>query len=198
MTQRATSVCGIDLSLTSTGVCRIDWREGDAGPRSRTYRVESGPAGRTLADQHRRMVDVCGRVLAAAGAGLDLAVIEGPDYGRGRQSGAHDLSGLWWMVASSLLSGGTCAVVQVPPSTLKVYVVGFGGSRNTKVSKRDILAAVERRYPSYLTGGSHDVAEAIGLAAMACRRMGRPIDFLPDRYVRAMESVKWPALDDEG
>jgi hypothetical protein len=154
-------------------------------------------AAAPLAWQHTRMLDITARVLTAVGDPPTLTVIEGPAFGHGPQAGAHDMSGLWWRVVGHLLDAGV-PVASVSPKTLKVYILGFAGSPKQPVRKADVRRAVEQRYRAYLTGGSHDVADAIGLAAMGARALGRPIDALPDTHLRAMTSVRWPAPPNGG
>lgn len=185
-----TSVAGIDLALASTGVTRLAW-DADGRRQAKTFQVKSqGHAGATLEEASTRLRDICRRVIEACGW-PDLAVIEAPNYGRGQQAGSHDVSGLWWLVVDTLLTENV-PVAQVSPSTLKVYVVGFGGAPGKPVKKADMLRAVQQRYPDLLTGGVHDVADSIGLAAMGARHLGRPIDDLPTTHLRALTSVRWP------
>jgi hypothetical protein len=190
-----TVVIGLDLAISSTGIARFAWD--DAGAlTTRTFQVTSRAEPKaTLAQQVARMVDVRHRVLAAVDA-FDpwcqpLVAIEGPATGLSSNAGGFALWGLWWQVVADLHTYG-CAVAVVSPSTLKVYATGFGGSAAHPVRKPDVQRAVAQRYPQLLTGGSHDVADAIVLAAMAARAVRRPIDDLPSIHLRAMEKPKWP------
>ena len=183
-------VAGIDLALASTGVARIIWDE-NGKPQSSTFQIKSeSDATAGIRKQHERLADITRRVLDACGD-AHLIVIESPNFGRGQQAGSHDISGLWWRVVGALLDGGR-DIAQVSPSTLKVYVVGYGGSAKRKVTKAEMRRAVEQRYPSILTGGIHDVADAIGLAAMGARHLGHPIEDLLITHLKAMNSVRWP------
>lgn len=188
----AVRVGGIDLSLSSTGVAVV--HAGEDGGQWRTYRVRSKVEGAGLLAQHRRMRDIRGRVLEALlhDEPLDLAVIEARFSGGLKARGAHDLSGLWWDVVGELCDAGV-PVASVVGSTLKVYVLGNGkpGGKQTEV-KALMTAAIARNYPGALTAGSHDIADAVGLAAMGARHLGQPVDCLPDTQLRAMGSPLWP------
>lgn len=184
-------VAGVDLSLTSTGVARVTVDE--SGGTWRTWQVASPPRGRDLTAQRARIADAADRVTAAAClAGVesrpDLAVVEGPAFGKGVMSGAHDLSGFWWEVVGRLVDLGVPVAV-MSPSSLKVYATGDGSPRT---KKEHIVRAVQQTYPGALTNGVHDVADAVVLAAAGARWAGAPVDCLPDLRVRALDKVKWP------
>lgn len=185
-------VAGIDLSLTSTGVARVTVDE--AGGTWRTWQVASPPRGREVPAQWARIRDAADRVHAAYWPGPleepqpDLVVVEGPAFGKGVMSGAHDLSGFWWQVVGSIVDDGVPVAV-MSPASLKVYATGDGSS-NTK--KAHIVRAVQQTYPGALTNGVHDVADAVVLAAAGARWAGSAVDCLPDLRVRALDKVKWP------
>lgn len=172
-------VVGLDLSLTSTGVA-VATQDGAV-----TDRITSKPTpNATLADRAERLRGIRTRILELARL-ADLVVIEGPSYGSttGHQ---HDRSGLWWLVVSSLEVRH--AVVEVPPSTRIRYALGKGAG-----SKDDVLTAVIRRYPHVDVNGN-DEADALLLAAMGARWLGRPLERQPlaKTHTAALDKVTWP------
>ena len=176
-------VVGLDLSLTCTGVARID--RGDAlGHETQVRRVVSKPTkDPTLADRSRRLRRLAGDTTALC-AGASLVVVEGPSYAS-TSGAAHDRAGFWWLVVGRLTGAGL-NVVEVPPASLKTYATGKGNA-----GKDDVLTAVVRRYPD-VTFAGNDEADALVLAAMGARFAGFPIeDSLPQTHLRALEKVQW-------
>lgn len=162
-----TSVTGVDLSLTSTGVCRID---GFGNPALvSTWRLKSaGGKHDSVAERADRIVDLAERVLRCVGAD-DLVVIEGPSLGQSRQGGEHLRAGLWWWLVGTLNLQGR-QVVEVSPAQVKKYATGKGSA-----GKDEVLAAVVRRYLDVPVAGN-DVADALVLAAIGRRLLGEPIE----------------------
>jgi crossover junction endodeoxyribonuclease RuvC len=180
------SVAGVDLSLTSTGLARVY----GGGPLAEwsVQRVESkGLATATLADRAARLSrlreTICDWVAAA-----DLVVIEGPSFGQARQGGQHDRAGLWWLVVDDLLARGV-PVAEVTPAGRMKYATGKGNSK-----KDDVLAAAVRRYLDVPIQGN-DIADAVLLAAMGARHLGRPVEkSLPLKQLEPMDAVRWPQV----
>ena len=181
-----TRILGLDLSLTSTGVCSIliepmdhyDDREVD----TRSIKT-AGKKDAPLADRAHRLLRIIDQ--ATLGDRPDLVVIEGPSFGQQRQSGQHDRAGLWWQTVIHFEVGENVPVVEVPPALLKRYATGKGNA-----GKDEVLAAVVRRYPDVPVTGN-DEADALVLAAMGARHLGHPIEDLPQLNLTAMEKVRW-------
>lgn len=182
-----TVVVGLDSSLTSYGLARLDLPGLIPDPSVRVSRLTSKPPPAdevTLDTRSHRLRRLAGGAFNAC-AGADLVMIEGPSYASD-SGAAHDRAGLWWMVVGRLTGQGY-TVVEVPPSTVKVYATGNGGA-----PKDQVLAAVIRRYPAVEVSGN-DEADALVLAAMGARHLGQPIEpDLPQTHLRAMKAVKWP------
>jgi len=170
-------VVGLDLSLTSTGVATID-PEG----------VVVLDRWRPNATGHPRL-DWLGDQVAHVIAGARLVVMEGPAYGSAKlasASGQHERAGLWWLVAHQVWRAGIPMAV-VPPNVRAMYGAGKGNA-----GKDEVLAAVIRRHPALPIRGN-DQADALILAAMGVRHLGRPLEeFLPQENLRAMERTSWP------
>lgn len=177
-------VVGVDPSLTSTGL---------ADSTGRTLRVRGPRMGAALSDDLARMTHIATicREFATYGPGhvahpADLAVIEGPSFGQGRQSGTHARAGLWWLIVDGLASAGVPIAV-VPPATRATYACGRGNA-----GKDDVLAAVVKRYPDWDVLGN-DIADAVTMCAIGARLLGHPIDGdLPKTHLRALTKVVLP------
>ncbi len=173
-------VVGVDLSLTSTGVCVIDY----TGVHLARIR-STGRKDASLYDRYERLDRlVCDIETWTCSA--DLVVMEGPSYGQHRQGGQHDRAGLWWLVAlNAICNVGNLA--EVPPATRSKYATGKGNA-----PKDHVLASVVRRYPDVTVDGN-DTADALVLAAMGARALGQPIETsLPQANLAAMDAVAWP------
>jgi crossover junction endodeoxyribonuclease RuvC len=172
---RGTGAVGIDLSLASTGL---------ADAAGSVLRVQTKPTrgADPLTDTLARLERITGAVRQWAVL-AELVTIEGPSYGQGRQGGEHARAGLWWAVVRTLVDNGHRIIV-VPPATLKTYATGKGNA-----SKDTVLAAVVKRYPAHDVTGN-DVADAVTLAAIGARILGRPIDDpMPKTHLRALDKL---------
>jgi crossover junction endodeoxyribonuclease RuvC len=179
-------VVGVDLSLTSTGICRIT-----SGAIQLDRVRTKGSTNDTLWATRDRFNRIADRV-AAKIVGCDLVVLEGPAMSRtnGHQ---HDRSGLWWLIADMCMSTQDSTgdeplqVVSVSPTARARYATGKGNA-----GKDEVLAAVVRRYPQAEVTGN-DAADALILAAMGARHLGEPIEeSLAKVNLTAMEAVRWP------
>lgn len=186
-------IVGLDLSLTSTGIARIE--TGDGRERWTVQRIQSkapatprGPKGKplppTLRQRADRLSDLMRRIVEATHP-ADLVVIETPAYSS-KTGSTHDRSGLWWLVVDYLdIQGYT--IVEVTATGRMKYATGKG-----MVSKDIVLAAVVRRYVDVDVTGN-DEADALVLAAMGARHLGHPIEAsLPQTHLAAMDGVHWP------
>jgi Holliday junction resolvasome RuvABC endonuclease subunit len=173
----AVIVSGLDLSLTSTGAARLNLAQGTA----ELTRLRTRLRGHDRLDYLLAGVD-------AWTHDSDLVAMEGPSYGSMSGRGHHEGAGLWWLVAHRLYRAGRQVAV-VSPSALKIYATGRGNA-----GKDEVLAAVVRRYPAAPVEGN-DQADALVLAAMCAHHLGSPLVSLPQKQVRALASVDWPALE---
>ena len=178
MTASVATATGLDLSLTSTGVCILD------GDDVALHTITSRPAGDGWAARRRRLTLITSRIVALTWV-TNLVVVEGPAYSK--TTGAqHDRAGLWWMVVNALYDNG-CYVAVVPPTSRAKYATGKGNS-----GKDAVLAAAVRRY-TWVPIGGNDEADATILAAMGRRFLGSPVDDpLPAVNRGAMAGGAWP------
>lgn len=143
-------VIGLDLSLVATGM----------SDGSRTWVVRSaGKKGDSLHSRWERLRTIGLEVCLAVHPETDLVLIEGPAFGS-RDGHAHDRSGLWWLIVSSLHKSAV-PVLEVSPSTLKKYATGKGNA-----SKHEVIYATAKRFPDIEIGGDDNRADALWLAAI--------------------------------
>jgi Holliday junction resolvasome RuvABC endonuclease subunit len=188
---RRTVVVGLDLSLTSTGIARVEFSDEKTRPTISVMTVKSaGKRADTLRERHRRLAKLVDTIVAQA-LGADLAVIEAPAFSRSNP-GMHDRSGLWWLVTDRLLGDGYVGdaeqLAEVAPSARAKYATGKGNA-----GKDEVIAEVARRFMS-VNVRSNDEADALILAAMGCRHLGTPIDDMPALHRTSMDKVAWPEV----
>lgn len=179
-----TTVVGIDLSLTSTGIAVLN------GEHHTLYRVRSsGKKDDTLAQRRARLDSIAGQVVnVAVSHAPDLVVIEGPSM-NSQHGHPHDRSGLWWLVVFSLQGRGL-SVMEVPPNNRIKYATGKGAGPDA--SKDAVLTAVVRRYSDIEVKGN-DQADALLLAAIGRRMLGDPIEpSVPSANLAALTKLVLP------
>lgn len=180
-------VVGIDSSLTGSGVARID-------ERGIALSVV-GSQGRQLDDLATRTTRLRGnvrRILDFALDGLDrqargplpVFAIEGPAFTT--KGHAHDRSGQWWLLVHLLAKEGI--VVEIPPSSLKLYATNRGNA-----DKDEVLAAAIRAFPE-VDVRNNNAADALWLAAMVRRQVAAPIEKSRSKVAAsALDRVRWPS-----
>lgn len=168
----ASTVIGLDLSLTATGVASsVGWTE----------------AVRIPGRGHNRLDAIRAAVLCLVPVNVDLVVVEGPSYGnqgQQRQSGHHERAGLWWLVTHTLWKRGIDYAVASPAARAK-YATGKGNA-----GKADVVREVTRRFDWF--AGGEDEADALVLAAMGADWLGHPIAAMPATHRTALANVQWP------
>ena len=118
--------------------------------------------------------------------GLDLALIEGYSFGSEGQGKINtaEMRG----VVSYFLWQYDIPLVQVPPSTLKMYATGKGNAPKNQV----LIQAVKRL--GY-EGHSDDIADAKWMLQLALAHYGLPGAVqLPQTHTRALEKIEWPRV----
>ena len=193
------AVIGLDLSMTSTGLARVN-NQGKAYHNAYTWTVKSkGNRGDTLEDRALRIADMKDRIVQDIGLFDGLAVIESPSYGSAG-SGTWDRAGLWWQVVSWLFNH-QIPVAMVAPTTLKKWATGDGRpgrdnsltkAQQAKASKEAVRTAVQALFPDVqlLT---YDEADALAMAHLgAVYREFVDIPLAAHHTPEAMAAVKWP------
>lgn len=188
---------GLDLSLRSTGIARVYLD--DDGRVAGTHTDVTGEEldeRAPLDEQIGRVDRVATSVVSLVGA-PDLVVVEGPLPG-GRAVGSSEEERAWLrgLVYRRIHRAGI-PLVEVAPSTLKLYATGNG-----RAGKPLVVQAVRRHYgdrfdiPLRKSDGQQDVADAIALVAMAARSIGHPIDLDHPTRLRAMRAPRWANRED--
>lgn len=181
------SVVGIDLSMTSTGLCAIN----TTGISALHTVTSKGGRQDSLEKRRDRLWGIANEVTEWVEAfHPELVVIEAPSYGS-RFGSAHDRSGLWWMVAGPL--SHYFPLAQVAPQARAKYGTGAGNSEK-KVVYAFVKDAYEGITPRRIK--NNDEADAILLAAMGARHMGYPVERggIEDINLTSMVNVAWPTV----
>lgn len=184
------SITGIDLSLTSTGVARLTTDHGGLWLAETGCRL-SKPDGATLIDRDRRIRGIRDDLVAWV-APCDLVVIEAP-IPTGRVAGMFERAWLWGAVVSALLARGL-PVVAIPPATRAKFAAASGGA-----DKAAVALAVGRMWPAWSPGaakGVNDQADALSLASIGIVLTGRQPPFPMPAY-RVAALAKIPRLTTE-
>ena len=170
-------VLGVDQSLRGTGLALHD-----RGVTSTALvRAQLGDGVHGIRDAVRYIV---GRVVTFA-PHADLYVLEAPIIPRHGSGLALERAWLFGMLFDQLWLRGRVATVH--PSTRALYATGNG-----RASKDEVLAAMRARFPA-LAIADDNVADALALASIGARWLGKPIDGEATApQLRAMGSVKWP------
>lgn len=167
------SIYGLDLSLTGTGVARI----GDGGNSVWTERSK-GKVTDTLQQRVDRLNDLDSSIRSAIESG-SMVAIETPAHNQ-TSGHHHDRSGLWWLVVAELAP--YCQVYEVSTTQVKKYATGKGNA-----SKMEVMAAAIKRYPQFDIANDNE-ADAVVLAAFLARALGYPLeDSLPQANLSALD-----------
>ena len=178
---------GLDLSLTGTGIARIEASDAFPDPPLvQTVRIGSEAAGQDVAARSRRLRELAQEIIVHC-AGSDWVGVESPAYSSNTGS-AHDRSGLWWLVIARLTAQGI-PVFEVTSGTLKVFATGVG-----KGGKDKVLSETVRRYVDVVPNlSTNDEADALTVAAMGwLHYTGEALVPLPQTHTRALKAIHWP------
>lgn len=180
-----TTVIGLDLSLTRTGIAI--YRDG----QMLTTSTQSTPEGGKSYDaRNRRIVSLTlsiMRWIRANTDGIDLAVIEGPIL-HGPQTGSFfDRAQLWGFVYSQLRSTAwRVPVAVVNNQTLKAWATGKAGPTATK----DAMLSAAREYWPRIP--NHDEADSSWLACLGAAQLGEWAVPMTEWRVNGLAKVEWP------
>lgn len=149
---------GLDLSLSSTGIARIDLAD-----RVTTFAYKPRSRG------YQRLTDITAVVLSEL-KDCDVIGIEGL-ITHAKGSSLTDIAGLWWHVTLEMWGAGFI-FVPISPSTLKGYATGNGLSDKFKMH-----AAAMTRLGAVVDGP--DQADALWAAAATADHYGQPLAQMP-------------------
>lgn len=179
-------VVGLDVSLTSSGLARINTESGEwitrrlrskaaHGVRAQARRIEQ------LAAQIARFTEDVhpdGGGAAWPPEPADAIAIEGlANYGRQTGSAAGLLSGLWWQAIGEISRASSAPIFIVAPASRAKYACGSG-----RGTKSEVLATVRETYPE-ADVPQHDIADAVAMAAMIARIKGSPVERVERSWV---------------
>lgn len=200
-------VCGIDPSLTSTGIailrdglpCMLH-SLGHKGSDADTWLMRS----RRIVSQTRAVVNAIGLAVAPVQTAaeliphdwgqVDLAVIEGPSYGS-QYGDQFDRAALWHGLFSAL-SAKRVPIAVVSPKTRAKWATGKDVEGNGDSKKPEVLAAVRDEWPDVRAHiRNDDIADALTLAAMGALYLGEPLPISAHKWrVKGLEAVAWPKV----
>lgn len=168
-------VLGIDASLTSTGICKVN-TEVPIGLlfSTGTIKTKPVPGDTSFAGKSNRIAQIINQIdslLRPAGS-VDLVVLEGPSYASSGTA-VYTLGWLWGAVFDFCSDMHGIETLVVAPSLRAKYATGKGNA-----AKDAVLTSVIRRWPDVPVDGN-DQADALILAAIGCRYLGHPIDEMP-------------------
>lgn len=170
---------GLDLSLTATGVAVVD----DTGYHSvgliRTD--DKMPMGERLSYIRWQISDAAGVA--------DLAVVERPFIA------AHGISpAMVFGVVVAELWQRKVPIVEVPPTSLKVFATGAGRTPGGQAKLGTFATAIRRL--GY-EGQDDNEADALWLATLGWHLIGQPVVELPQTHTRTLEgpwAEGWPGF----
>lgn len=165
-----TTVIGLDLSLTSSGIARITWNgDNPDGVVTDIHRVQSAGSKtdtwRMRAKRLRDLVDAIAiHVLPAS-----LVVLEGPSF-NSKSPSSHDRSWFWGKVYDAI-ERYPVPILVVPPASAKKWATNNGNA-----DKDDMVLAAARMWPA-LEGIKNDTADALALAGIGMQLLDGPCSF---------------------
>lgn len=173
------TITGLDLSLTASGVARID----EKALVRKCWTVRSkGKATDTLKMRADRLNNIDVSIRSTIPAFSSVVAVETPAHNQ-TSGHHHDRSGLWWLVVSSLVP--YIDVYEVSTTQVKKYATGKGNA-----SKAEVMIAAVKRYPEFDIENDNE-ADAVILAAFLARALGQPIeDSLPLSHLAALDNFK--------
>lgn len=166
-------VAGLDLSLTSTGLCAYN------SGKITTHIARSrhiGPA---------RLVTIRDRVLDLVQTVFDASLVLIEGYSYNSRNGGERLGELGGVIRVALYEAGV-PYVEVSPPQLKKYATGKGNASKDTVYG----AAVHRAGREFATT---DEADAWWLCQMALAHLGLPHIEMPRPNRAVLDRIAWPA-----
>lgn len=165
------SIIGLDLSLTSTGVCS---KEGFFAYQAKTKGME-------------RLADIRDGIMlvVAAQANDPLVVVEGYSFSS-RNSQSHALGELGGVVRLALHEAGV-PYIDVPPTSRAKFATGKGNA-----SKNEVVSSISARTGIVWGGkGADDMCDAWVLRQMGLARLGESEYDWPATNMAALDKIDW-------
>lgn len=163
-----TAAVGLDLSLTSSGLARITWGLGTTVTET-WHRGVDGLTTITDPAERCRVLHGLKTDIVEWAYPAQLVVVEKLVPNPASRS-TNERAALWYLVASALVSRGV-ELVELHPSTLKVYATGRGDAK-----KPDMRSAVRLWWPDVVTTCS-DEDDALWLAGVGVHLQDGPLPY---------------------
>jgi len=179
-------VCGIDYSLTCTGIAIATLLANGQVKMNTSTVTSKGKRAASLVDRHARITQIGQDILHHARV-ADLVVIEGMTPGAKGGSPHDRAAGWWWVVGGCIRAEVPVAVVA--PTSLKLAIAGSG-----RADKASVAVALSRLWPD-VDVTSSDVSDAVGLAHLGAVYLNWPITTLErHRQVKATWPIFTPGI----
>lgn len=167
-------IAGIDLSLTSTGICI----NGSSQIVTTNFR-----GAERLSVVARKILDIC------IDAKIELVIIEGYSYAS-QNSRAHSIGELGGCVRM-LLWENDIPFVDVSPSTRAKFATGKGNA-----SKASVIENVQKITGLVFEGkGADDRCDAFVLEQIGLAKLGKRMYDWPEEGILSLTKVDWSALE---
>lgn len=172
---RKIKVLGLDLSLTSTGVCISE--------NAFAIAVKSKGA--------ERLFEISEKILETSRVHkVDIAIIEGYSFAS-RNSQAHSIGELGGVVRMRLWEN-RIPFVEVPPTSRAKFATGRGNA-----SKTEVMSAISARTGIIWSGkGADDMCDAWILEQMGLTHLGISQINWPSASLDALKKVDWTPLQE--
>lgn len=160
------SVVGLDLSLTGTGLAAIDIHTAELCTAVHASSPPATPSLTAHVARHRELADgIVSQVVACNPA---LVVLEGLQFSvKSRDSSLTRRGFLWWAVVEGLCRAGV-PVMEVTAQQIKQFATGRGNA-----SKAEVVAAYAKAWPTAPLGRNvEDRADAAQAAALGAGWLG--------------------------
>lgn len=175
-------VCGLDTSLTATGIAIITQRTNGTCIANTTTITSRGQRADTLTTRAQRITTLRNTILDTIHR-PQLVVIEGPSHGS-KGGSPLDRHGLWWHTITALIETETPVAVCAPTTRAK-FATGTGTA-----DKAAVAAAITRLWPTTHLSNT-DEADALVLAHTAAVFLGWDVPTL-QRHRDALPAITWP------
>lgn len=178
-----TTVVGVDLSLTATGVAVI--RDGLVH-EVRTV-ASKGKRGDSLAVRDGRLTRIASEIgNLCEDVRADLVLLEGPSFGSHGGS-QWDRAGLWWETVMCLRRAVGVPVGQAAPTVVKKFASGRGNG-----DKAAVAVGIARLWPEVECANDNEF-DALTLSTMAAQKLGMTVP-IRAHHAECLVKVEWPDL----
>lgn len=178
-------VCGIDPSLTATGIAILV----DGQPTAHTKIGYPGHNGASDADRMKRVVALRHEVVNWIRQHIpDLVTIERPAYSQNTGS-ACDRHVYWGLLVHEFAIAGPERYAGISPTSRASFATGKNHG-----TKQQVLDTINQWWP-HLRIRNDNIADALVLAAMGALWAGDPVPFeVKDRHRARLDAIAWPVM----